>query len=136
MTSELATTDQEPRYPAIPGLTDLQAAFVHEYLANPKSKQAAAVRAGYSPRSAHVTASRLLANPLIAEALMQGTRVLLASASAEALGVQLQLMRSAKSELVREKAASSVLDRSFSTDGRGGGAAVHIHFDFGEGDER
>lgn len=130
--SDVITCTDGNEYPPIEGLTELQCRFVYEYLANPKSKSKAAVRAGYSSRSAHVSASRLLLHPLVAQALLDGTRVRLASAAPEALGVQLQLMRSAKSELVREKAASGVLDRVITPDRAGGGGTVHIHIDLGD----
>jgi phage terminase small subunit len=41
-----------------------QLAFIQEYLVDLKGKDAA-IRAGYSPRSAHVTASRILADPKV-----------------------------------------------------------------------
>lgn len=42
--------------------------FVQEYLVDLKAREAA-IRAGYSPASAHVTASRLFANPRVREAI-------------------------------------------------------------------
>lgn len=118
-------------YPPIPGLTDMQCAFVHEVLANPRGLRAAAIRAGYSKVSAHVTASRLMRNPLVAQALLDGTRVQLAAHSAEALGVKVQLMRSAKSELVRDKAAGDILERAGLTGQAtgAGGASLTINID-------
>ena len=49
-------------------LTKKQAAFVREYLLDLNAKQAA-IRAGYSPRSAEVEGSRLLRHPKVVEAL-------------------------------------------------------------------
>lgn len=43
-------------------ITDKQRLFVQEYLANGRNGTAAAIAAGYSPRSARGTASRLLTN--------------------------------------------------------------------------
>lgn len=131
MTTELAPTDDGPLYPPINGLTDLQCAFVHEVLADPRCKRSAAIRAGYSAQSAHVTASRLMRHPIVAQAILDGTRVQLAGATAEALSVQITLMRAAKSELVREKASSNVLERAglITRDGGGGGGQVSIRID-------
>jgi len=42
------------------GVTDQQQRFVDEYIVNPSNATQAAVKAGYSPNSAKVTASRLL----------------------------------------------------------------------------
>lgn len=50
------------------GLTVRQQVFVQEYLIDLNGTQAA-IRAGYSPRSADVEASRLLANAKVAEAV-------------------------------------------------------------------
>lgn len=47
-------------------LTPRQERFVAEYLVDRNGKQAA-IRAGYSPRSAEVTASKLLSNPKVRE---------------------------------------------------------------------
>lgn len=121
----------EDAYPAIPGLTSLMGAFVHEMLADPRSQARAAIRAGYSRRSAHVTASRLMRNPLVAQALLDGTRVSIAAHAAEALGVKVKLMRSAKSELVRDKAAGDILERAglMGQANGAGGASLTINID-------
>ncbi len=47
-------------------LTDKQAAFAREYLIDLNGKQAA-IRAGYSPKTAEAQASRLLSNAKVAE---------------------------------------------------------------------
>lgn len=49
-------------------LTPKQDTFVREYLVDLNGKQAA-IRAGYSPKSAEVTASKLLRVPKVAEAI-------------------------------------------------------------------
>ena len=51
-------------------LTPLQGRFVDEYLTDLNGKQAA-IRAGYSARSAEVTASRLLSNAKVAAAVAE-----------------------------------------------------------------
>lgn len=54
----------------MPKLTDKQAAFVREYLVDLNATQAA-IRAGYSERTANAQAGRLLANVGIREAIEQ-----------------------------------------------------------------
>ncbi len=51
------------------GLTGRQYAFVMEYVSDPSSQTAAAVRAGYSPRTAEATASRLLSRTNVSAAV-------------------------------------------------------------------
>lgn len=51
------------------GLTRRQAMFVLEFVTDPTSQTQAAIAAGYSPHSAHVQASQLLANPNVAAAI-------------------------------------------------------------------
>ena len=53
------------------GLTPKQAAFVREYLIDHNGTQAA-IRAGYSKNGAEVTASQLLRNPKVAQAIKAG----------------------------------------------------------------
>ena len=52
------------------GLTQKQSRFVHEYLIDLNGKQAA-IRAGYSPRTAESQGSTLLRNPKVAEAVQR-----------------------------------------------------------------
>jgi phage terminase small subunit len=101
----------EAQYPAIPGLTDLQSAFVHEMLTDASSHTAAAIRAGYSERSAHVLASRMMRNPLICKAIMEGSAMLLAGHAAEAVQTKLAVMRQVKNTRERNAAAGDILDR-------------------------
>ncbi|WP_375274489.1 terminase small subunit [Methylorubrum thiocyanatum] len=54
-------------------LTDKQARFVREYLVDLNAKQAA-IRAGYSPRSAEVEGSRLLRHPKVSAAIARERR--------------------------------------------------------------
>lgn len=54
-------------------LTDRQAMFVREYLVDLNGSQAA-IRAGYSPRTANRQASRLLSNADIAEAIAEAKK--------------------------------------------------------------
>lgn len=55
------------------GLTAKQQLFIHEYLVDLNATQAA-IRVGYSPKTANEQASRLLANVSIREALEQAWR--------------------------------------------------------------
>ena len=50
-------------------LTDKQCRFVAEYAVDMTNGKAAAIRAGYPAKTAHVMASRLLNHPLVAQAL-------------------------------------------------------------------
>lgn len=51
------------------GLTAMQMRFVEEYLIDPTSQTKAAIRAGYSIDSAHSTASDLMKNPGVRDAI-------------------------------------------------------------------
>lgn len=117
----------------IPGLTDMQSRYVHEYLHDPSSQTRAAIRAGYARSSAYAIASRMMRNPLIAQAILDGTRVQLSGATAEALKVQVRLMRSAKSDLVRQKASEAILDRAGLSAGSGGGGGAQLSVTFNLG---
>jgi phage terminase small subunit len=80
------------------GLTPRQQLFVHEYLTDFKATEAA-VRAGYSRRSAHVTASRLLRKSQIREAIVQGKEAAADRASITIDGVLEQLCRIAFADM-------------------------------------
>ena len=56
---------------SVDGLTPRQQAFVAEYLVDKNGKQAA-IRAGYSPKGAEVTASKMLRIPKVAAAVQAG----------------------------------------------------------------
>jgi hypothetical protein len=74
--------------PAISGLGNPRhRRFVLEYLATNLHGAEAARRAGYSPKSARVQASTLLANPNIARAVQEGYRVAMEEASARSESV-------------------------------------------------
>lgn len=62
-----------PRTSNPSGLTTLQERFVAEYLVDCKPTQAA-IRAGYSERSAQSTAKELMANPKVRAAINAGKR--------------------------------------------------------------
>lgn len=63
-------TPRKPARKAVP-LEDRRERFVHEYLID-LNGTAAAIRAGYSPKGAHVTASRLLSDVNVAMAVRVG----------------------------------------------------------------
>ena len=73
-------------------LTPKQAAFVREYLVDSNGKQAA-IRAGYTERSAEVTASKLLRNPKVREVVEAGKAVVAERAEVEAVEVLRELKR-------------------------------------------
>lgn len=52
----------------MPGLTDKQNSFVREYLVDLNAKQAA-IRAGYSPRTAEVQGCRQLSSAKVADTI-------------------------------------------------------------------
>ncbi len=68
----------------MPALTDRQQVFVREYLIDLNGTQAA-IRAGYSPKTANEQAARLLAKASVSEAIQAGqaTRAASAGVSAE-----------------------------------------------------
>ena len=79
MTTKSAKNPKKPATPAkkqaknsarVDGLLPKQAAFVAEFLIDGNPTQAA-IRAGYSPKSAHVGAHELLRNPKVAAILSQ-----------------------------------------------------------------
>ena len=74
------------------------ARFVAEYLVDLNGTQAA-IRAGYSPRTAAVQASTLLTNPKIAAAVSDGQAKRLASADLSAVRVLEELRRLAFSDV-------------------------------------
>lgn len=73
-------------------LTPKQEEFVREYLVDLNGKQAA-IRAGYSPHSAEVTASKLLRVPKVAAAIAQGRGERAERVQVEADDVLRELMR-------------------------------------------
>jgi phage terminase small subunit len=89
------------------GLNDREVAFVREYLVDLNATKAA-IRAGYSPRSARTTSSRLLAKANIQEAVQRAT-------SERAKRVEVTA-----DDVVRELAllAFSDLGRAFGANGR------------------
>lgn len=103
-----APVDDERRFPH---LTALQEAFVVEYVNDPSNAKAAAIAAGYSDASAHVLASRMLRNPVIASAITELTALSLAVAGAKAAKRIEKLIDGAKSEYVQLEAAKDVLTR-------------------------
>jgi phage terminase small subunit len=62
--SQVDQTHDLPARGARVGAHARQLGFIQEYLVDLKGRDAA-IRAGYSPRSAHVTASRILADPKV-----------------------------------------------------------------------
>jgi phage terminase small subunit len=73
-------------------LTPKARRFVAEYLVD-LNQTAAAIRTGYSPKSAHVTASRLMDKPAIKYAIAQGQAAMLARAELSAVRVLEELRR-------------------------------------------
>lgn len=93
-----------------PELTKMQQAFVTALVSNGGDKEAAAVEAGYSPKTARRQAYELLAKPHVMAALMAQTATELASHAPRASHTLTRLLEG-KSEYVRLEAANSLLDR-------------------------
>jgi phage terminase small subunit len=72
--------------------------FVAEFLVDLNAKQAA-IRAGYSPRSAEVTGCKLLSNPKVAAAIAEGQKRVLDKLELSAERVLLELSRIAISDI-------------------------------------
>jgi phage terminase small subunit len=82
------------------GLNPKQARFVAEYLVDLNGKQAA-IRAGYSPRSAEVTASKLLRVPKVAEAVRRANERRLDRVEVTADTVLRELLLIARTDLAQ-----------------------------------
>jgi hypothetical protein len=104
-----ATTDDLPA--PIEGLTDMQSAFVREYVANGGKAGAAAKAAGYAPKSAAVTASRMLTQPAVIQAIFAESVQALGRHLPAAVGRIARLSQRAKSEYVQFEASKDILDR-------------------------
>jgi phage terminase small subunit len=76
----------------VAGLTPKQARFVAEYLIDLNGKQAA-IRAGYAPSNAESTASTLLRDPKVSQAVAAGKAKQLAAADLSAARVLEELRR-------------------------------------------
>lgn len=85
-------------------LTKRQDAFVTEYVKDGNATQAA-IRAGYSVRSARVTGHRLLTNATLQQRLDQAGR--------EGLETLIDIAANGKSEAARVQASSILLDRAW-----------------------
>jgi phage terminase small subunit len=106
--------------PSIP-LTAKQLRFVEAFLADPSNATAAAITAGYSAKSAHVSASRLIRHPQVQQALMQGVRGVLQRAAIKA-AIRLEKLIDHKSGYVALEASKDALNRNgIGTNPDGGG---------------
>ena len=98
----------------INGLLPKQAAFVAEYLIDGNGTQAA-IRAGYSPKTAHVIAQQNLRKPAIASLLSQKQSVIAARQDE-----RLEAMELTEERVARETARLAFFDprKMFAADGR------------------
>ncbi|MCW5750875.1 MAG: terminase small subunit [Alphaproteobacteria bacterium] len=96
---------------AFDSLTPRQAKFVTSYVRLGGKPQAAGLAAGYSGRSAHVSASKLLRLPKILAAIREETERRLTANVALAAEALVNLAETAESESVRLQAAQALLDR-------------------------
>ena len=93
-------------------LTPKQSSFVDLLLANGGSRTQAAIDAGYSPRSAHVEASRLIKNERVLQELYRRSVQTLGVNAVKALHTVSNLVSDAKSEYVRLEASKDIMDRA------------------------
>lgn len=112
MTPPDADQQLEPIERHHPDITEQMERFVHEVIATPKAQAKAAIRAGYSPRSAGVTASRLMRHPAVLRALFEEVTKHLGASLPLALQQVVTLSSAAKSEYVRLEASKDLLDRA------------------------
>ena len=98
----------------VDGLLPKQAAFVDEFLIDGNATQAA-IRAGYSPKSAHVVAHDLLKNPKVAAAIAKKREELDAR-----MKVRLDAMELTEERVAKEIARLAFFDprKMFAADGR------------------
>lgn len=101
-------TQEERRFPH---LTEMQEAFVTNYVANGGNGKRAAIAAGYAKGSAHVEASKMLRKPPIMAALGELTLMQLASHAPGAIARVARLSEKAKSEYVQLEANKDILTR-------------------------
>jgi hypothetical protein len=103
---------------AMEGLNPKQLIFVQEYLKDSNGK-AAAIRAGYSEKTAESQASRMLRHAKVREylnkkeeKLNRDLRELFVEEAKKAFEVMGQLMYNSKQDMVRYSAAKDILDRA------------------------
>ena len=108
MTNALKTTKPHTDYV----LTDKQSKFVDNMLASNCSRTQSAIDAGYSPKSAHVEASRLCRNSNVLAALYDRTISSLSVDAVRALATVSSLSQDAKSEYVKLEASKDIMDRA------------------------
>lgn len=123
MTTKSAKNPKKPTVPPkkqgrnsarIDGLLPKQAAFVQEFLIDGNATQAA-IRAGYSPKSAHVGAHELLRNPKVAAILAQKQAEV-----EKRFKIKLEEMELTEERVAREIARVAFFDprKLFAPDGR------------------
>lgn len=108
MTNAIKTTKPHTDYV----LTDKQSKFVDNMLASNCSRTQSAIDAGYSPKSAHVEASRLCRNSNVLQALYDRTISTLSVDAVRALATVSSLSQDAKSEYVKLEASKDIMDRA------------------------
>ena len=104
-----------------------QEAFVKEYAKNGNATRAA-VRAGYSPRSARVTGHRLLTNASLRQRLYQEGEL-----SIETL---LEIASKGKNEIARVRAAEVLLERAYGKVATPSKEQTHVKITFNRIDAR
>jgi phage terminase small subunit len=92
-------------------LTRKQQSYVDALVMNGGKREAAAISAGYSPKTARVQAHAMLKIPHVLQALIERTAIELVSSAPNAANTLTDLLKG-KSEYVRLEAAKDLLDRA------------------------
>jgi len=116
-------------------LTTRQQAFIDNLLTNGGNATQCAIKAGYSPKSAKVEASRLLKHDKVLKQLQTQAMKTLGYRSIQALDTVSNLSASANSEYVRLEASKDILDRAGikqdQSDTKSLGNAIQVNIDLG-----
>jgi len=116
-------------------LTTRQQAFIDNLLTNGGNATQCAIKAGYSPKSAKVEASRLLKHDKVLNQLQAQAIKTLGYRTIQALDTVSNLSASANSEYVRLEASKDILDRAGIKTDEGNrtnlGNAIQVNIDLG-----
>lgn len=93
-------------------LSPRQQRFVQEFATNGGSQRHAAIVAGYAPTAADDTATRLVRNPLIQQAILKELAGVIGLSAVPALATVRKLAIQARSEYVMLEASKDLLDRA------------------------
>lgn len=112
MTRSVTKADKNALELAASDLTDMQRALVDNLFTPGTTQEEAAIKAGYSVKSAAIEASRTLRKPKVLEYLDACVNHGVKAMAVGALNVVKDMSEQAKSPLVRLNAAQDILDRA------------------------